>query len=82
MDFLRDFRLAAENAGRTPGFSVAMVATLAFGIGSCSRLSRRGDRHLEPPFAAPDAGGVRGRFRESVSDFSSWDRQRLAGAFR
>src|SRR6185295_7734636 len=82
MDFFRDFRLAARNARRAPGFSAAVVATLALGIGAATAIWSLADAVLLAPlpFVEPDRlvaiwGEIPGRapvVEVSVFDFDHW----------
>lgn len=82
MDLLKDFRLAARNARRSPGFTAAVVTTLALGIGAATAIWSLADAVLlaPQPFAEPDRlvaiwGEIPGRLplvEVSVFDFEIW----------
>lgn len=82
MEFLRDFRCAARNARRNPGFAAAVVVTLSLGIGAATAIWSLADAVLlaPRPFAEPERlvsilGEVPGRMPTveiSAADCERW----------
>ena len=52
----RNLRHAARSLGRTPGFALTVVATLALGIGANTAVFGALDAVLLRPLPFPDAG--------------------------
>src|SRR5688572_9159107 len=87
-DVTRDVRLAARRLWRSPGFSVAVILTLALGIGGNTAIFSVVDQLLLRPLPYPDgdqlvmveesAGGLSGRADVSPANWLDWQRESRA----